>query len=312
MLIFIKKANILDIFLRGWQMNFMFAKFAPAVFVCLWATGFIGARLGMPYAEPGTFLAIRFAIAFGILTLVALVFKASWPGMKTALHSILVGMLIHGIYLVAVFWTIQQGMPAGVSAVIVGLQPLLTALLAGWLLNEIITGRHWVGLAIGLFGVVLVLSPKLDITGSGINVATVVVSLFGMGSLTLGTILQKKLPPNLDIRSNTALQYLGGFFPVFILSMFTETQSIEWNGQVIFAMVWLVLVLSVAAIFLLMWLIREGSVARVSSLFFMVPAVAAIMAYFLFDETLVLIQLVGMVLCAIAVILASVKAKKTI
>ena len=252
-------------------MNFMLIKLAPAIFVCLWATGFIGARLGMPHSEPGTFLAIRFAIAFILLGLIALIFRAPWPGIKSALHAVLVGILIHGIYLGATFWVIHRGMPAGVSAVIMGLQPLLTALLAGWLLNEIITKRHWAGLAIGLFGVVLVLAPKLDISGSGITGTTIFVSLFGMVALTFGTILQKKSTPNLDLRSSTALQYLGGFMPVFVLSFLTESQVINWNGELIFALVWLIFVLSILAIFLLMWLIREGSVAKVSSLFFLVP-----------------------------------------
>ncbi len=136
---------------------------------------------------------------------------------------------------------------------------------------------------------------------------TIVVSILGMVSLTLGTILQKKSTPDQDLRSNTALQYLGGFLPVFALSIFTETQTVDWNGEMIFAMIWLVFVLSIFAVFLLMWLIREGSVARVSSLFFLVPAVAAIMAYFLFDERLIPIQLIGMLLCAIAVALVAQK-----
>ncbi len=137
----------------------MIVKLAPAIFVCLWATGFIGARLGMPHAEPGTFLSIRFAIVFVLLSLIALVFRAPWPGLKSALHAIIVGILIHGVYLGTTFWVIHRGMPAGVSAVIMGLQPLLAALLAGWLLKEVISKHHWAGLAIGLFGVVLVIAP---------------------------------------------------------------------------------------------------------------------------------------------------------
>ena len=288
----------------------MFAKAAPLVFVCLWATGFIGARLGMPHSEPGTFLAIRFAAAFGLLAMIALAMRAPWPGMRIALHSVLVGMLIHGVYLGSVFWAVDRGMPAGISAVVVGLQPLLTALLAGWWLKEVITGRHWFGLAVGIAGVALVLAPKFDIADSGITAITVSVCVLGMVSATLGTVLQKKFGGQTDLRSGTALQYLGAFIPVGLLAFTSETGEIDWTNEMIVAMVWAIFVLSIVAIFLLMWLIREGSVAKVSSLFFLVPAVATVMAYFLFDEQLVPTQLFGMVLCAAAVALASLPATK--
>lgn len=283
----------------------MLQKLAPGLFVCLWATGFIGARLGMPYSEPGTFLAIRFGIAFIVLGLIAFILKAQWPGLKMALHSIAIGSLMHGFYLGAVFWSIDRGMPAGVSAVIVGLQPLLTAILAGWLLKEAITRKHWIGIALGFLGVVLVLAPKIDIADSGINAATIVASVLGMISVTIGTIYQKQVGSLSDLRSGTALQYLGGFIPVAILSLSMETREIQWSGEMIFAMVWAVVILSFLAVFLLMWLIREGSVAKLSTLFFLVPGVAAVMAYFLFGETLEPVQLIGMFLCAVAVGLAS-------
>lgn len=283
----------------------MLARFAPALFVCLWATGFIGARMGMPYAEPGTFLSIRFVIAFSLLAVIATVFRAPWPGARNALSAILIGALMHGFYLGGVFWAINQGMPAGVSAVVVGLQPLLTAIIAGWWLKETITRGHWLGLALGLLGVAIVLYPKLDISNSGITPFTIGASLLAVSSISMGTILQKRLGATQDIRSGTALQYLGGFIPVFILSITSETRVIEWSGEAIFAMAWLVIVLSFLATFLLMWLIQHGSVAKVSSLFFLVPAVSSLMAYFLFDERLIPLQLFGMALCAVAVALAT-------
>ncbi len=283
----------------------MFHKLAPGIFVCLWATGFIGARLGMPYSEPGTFLTIRFGIAFLVLVLVAFIMKTQWPGFKMALHSIAIGSLLHGFYLGAVFWSIDRGMPAGVSAVIVGLQPLLTAVLTGWFLKETITRQHWIGIALGFLGVILVLAPKIDIADSGINAGTVIASILGMVSVTIGTIYQKQIGSLSDLRSGTALQYLGGVIPVAVLSFTLETREIEWSGEMVFAMAWAILVLSFFAIFLLMWLIREGSVAKLSTLFFLVPGVATVMAYFLFDETMAPIQLIGMLLCAIAVALAS-------
>lgn len=287
----------------------MFAKAAPFVFVCLWATGFVGARMGMPHSEPGTFLALRFACAFVLLALIAWVARAPWPGTRTGLKSIAIGFLIHGTYLASVFWVIDRGMPAGVSAVVVGLQPLFTALLAGWWLKEAISAKHWFGLVLGIAGVYLVLYPGIDLADSGVSSITICVSLLGMLSVTVGTVLQKMLGSSVDLRSGTALQYLGAFVPVFALAMFSETGAIAWTGEMILAMTWSIFVLSLVAIFLLMWLIQEGSVAKVSSLFFLVPAVAALMSYHLFDETLDSLQLTGMALCAAAVALVGVVKK---
>ena len=285
----------------------MLVRLAPFIFVCIWATGFIGARLGMPFSEPGTFLSIRFATALLLLAALAMVMRVPWPGITHALHAVLIGALIHGVYLGAVFWSIDHGMPAGVSAVIVGLQPLLTAVLAGWFLGEIITRRNWLGLAIGLFGVILVLAPKIDVSDSGVTGFTIAASLLGMVSVTVGTILQKRWGGAMDLRSGTALQYLGAVVPVALLSLFTETQEIDWSTEMVVAMVWSIFVLSIGAIFLLMWLIQQGSVARLSSVFFLVPGVASLMAFFLFDERLVPVQLFGMALCALGVALATAK-----
>ncbi|MEE9376340.1 MAG: DMT family transporter [Rhizobiaceae bacterium] len=283
----------------------MMVKLAPVVFVCLWATGFIGARMGMPYAEPGVFLSIRFSIVVGLLVGISFIFHAPWPRKQEALQSILIGMLIHGFYLGGIFWAIDRGMPAGISAVVVGLQPLVTTFLAGWWLKEPITPSHLVSLALGSVGVFLVLLPKLDIANSGITAATIAVSFIAMLSISLGTVLQKKFATNIDLRTGTVFQYVGGLIPVFLLSLTLEIGEIQWSGELIFAMFWAVIVLSLFAVFLLMWLIREGSLTKVSSLFFMVPTVSSIMAYFLYDERLIPLQMFGMALCAIAVTLAS-------
>lgn len=258
----------------------------------------------MPYAEPGTFLVMRFCLAFALMAIIALLVQAQWPRGRDAGLALLVGMLVHGVYLGGVFWAVRNGMPAGVAAVVVGLQPLLSAILAGWWLGERITKQHKVGVALGLTGVVLVLAPKLDVLNSGITSDTIAATLLATLSITLGTVLQKKVSVVSDLRSVTALQYLGALLPVGLLMLF-ETRSIQWTGELIFALVWLVMVLSLAAVFLLMWLIRQGSVAQVSTLFFLVPSVSAVMAWLLFDEMLNYWQLCGMVLTAIAVWLAS-------
>lgn len=285
----------------GWQRRFMLVRIAPFVFVCLWATGFIGARLGLPYSEAGTFLSLRFALAFVLLSLIAAIFKAPWPGFRSAYHSVLVGFFIHGSYLGPIFWVIDQGMPAGVSAVIVGLQPLVVAFIAAIWLNEIITPRHWVGLVLGVLGVYLVLYPGMDIANSGVNTTTILVALVGMLAASIGTVLQKSIGATTDLRAGTALQYLGAFIPVFILALASETGQIDWTLEMTFAMVWSIFILSFIAIFLLMWLIQEGSVSKVASLFFLVPAVTSIIAYFMFGDRLIPIQLAGIVLSAAAV-----------
>jgi len=286
-------------------------RLAPPVFVVLWATGFIGARAGMPYAEPGTFLFLRFSLAFVVLAGLVLLARASWPRGRKALQALAVGMLLHGVYLGGVFWAVREGMPAGVVAVVVGMQPILTAILAGWLLGETITARHRLGLVLGVFGVVLVLYPKLSFSGVGITPATIGASLLACFGVTLGTILQKATGGAGHIRSGAALQYLGALVPVGLLALF-ETRQVTWNGELVFALAWLTLVLSVGAVFLLLWLIREGSVASVSTLFFLTPAVAALFAWALFDETLGPVQVIGMILSAGAVRLASAKRTRSV
>ncbi len=273
---------------------------APGAFVLLWATGFIGARAGMPHAEPGTFLAMRFALAFALMGALAALSGAPWPRGRMALGTMAVGALVHGLYLGGVFWAIRHGMPAGVAALIVGLQPVLTVALAGGWLGERAGGRQWAGLALGVAGVVLVLWPKLDVAGSGIDAATVAACAFACLSVSLGTVLQKRIGAGIDLRSGTALQYVGALVPVGVLAL-SETRRVAWTGELVFALAWLTLVLSLGAVFLLMWLIREGSVARVSSLFFLVPGVAALLAWAFYGEALGPVQIGGMAMTALAV-----------
>ena len=276
----------------------------PALFVLLWATGFIGARLGMPHAEPLSFLTLRFAVAALLLALIALAARARWPDLRGFLHSMVVGMLLHGLYLGCVFWVIDRGMPAGLSAMIVGLQPLLTALMAGTLLGERVTRRHWIGLALGLVGLALVLLPKLDVGGSGVTAVTISIAGLSVVGASLGSVYQKRFATGTDLRTGTCAQYVGAFIPCALYALAFESFAFDWTAELVFALVWLVFVLSIAAIFLLMILIRQGSVARIASLFYLVPAVTALIAWPLFGETLLPVQLAGMALCALAVALA--------
>lgn len=282
----------------------VFKRLVPAIFVVLWSTGFIGARYAMPWAEPFTFLATRFMLAFALLVLIVLLIGARKVPPVQALHSAIAGMMLHGVYLGGVFWAISHGFPAGLSALIAGLQPLVTALVAGRLLGEKIGPRHWAGLAAGFAGVVIVLSPALD-KSAGVTWPTLCASFIAVGGITVGSIWQKRFVTSGDLVTGTLYQYLGGALLMGLGSFAFETQSMQFTGELIFALAWLVLVLSIGAIFLLMMMIRDGEMSKVSSLFYLVPVVTAAMAWALFGEELTLVQLAGMVLATLGVALAT-------
>jgi drug/metabolite transporter (DMT)-like permease len=280
----------------------------PALFVVLWATGFIGARYAMPWAEPFTFLAARFVLAFLLLALVLVSLRSRRSSRAGILNAVIAGALMHGVYLGGVFWAIHKGMPAGISALIVGLQPLITAVLAGKLLGENILPRHWLGLGMGFIGVIVVLSPKFGSLGSGITAATLAAAVLSVVGMSIGTIWQKRFGSGTDLVTGTMFQYLGGALLMTLASFAFETRSVTINGELIFAMVWLVLVLSIGAIFLLMYLIRTGEMSKVASLFYLVPAVTAVMAWLLFSEGLTPVQIFGMALTTFGLGLATAQA----
>ena len=282
----------------------LWLRLTPVAFVLLWSTGYIGSKLGVPYAEPFTFLALRFALAAILLALIAWAFGAPWPRGRNWGHSMVVGVLIHGVYLGGVFWAIDRGMPAGVSALIVGLQPLMTAMLAGALLGERVTAWHWAGLALGLLGLGLVLGPKLDLAGSGITASTIAAVAIGTLSITLGTIYQKRFAVEAGLRAGGALQFAGAFLFSGIVALLFERGEIAWTAPFLFALAWLVIVLSLGAIALLMLLIRHGAVSKVATVFYLTAPTTALMGWAMFGETLSLVQLLGMALTVVAVAVA--------
>ncbi|PLX35755.1 MAG: EamA family transporter [Hyphomicrobiales bacterium] len=282
------------------------ARLAPGLFVLLWATGFIGAKYGLPFAPPLTFLGLRFAIVAAILALVALATGAPWPKTRrSALHSAVAGMLIHGVYLGGVFWAISLGMPAGISALIVGTQPLLSAVLSGPLLGERIRARHWTGLGVGFAGLLLVLGPMLGTSSlsalTPVNVALCIGALLG---ITFGTIYQKAFSTAADLRTGGVVQYAAALVLIVPAALWFETNQINWTPEFIGALGWLVIVLSLGAISLLMFIIRHGEVSKVATLFYLVPPVTALMAWGLFGESLGPVQLGGMGLIAFSIWLA--------
>lgn len=281
------------------------AKFAPIVFVGLWSTGFIGARMGAPYSEPMTFLTIRFLVVIALIAPFAFFVKATWPSAKDAGHSFIIGTMIHGLYLGGVFWAIDDGMPAGLSALLIGLQPILTAFFANMVLKEPITRNHIIGFVLGLAGISLVLAPRLQGGDFSVTPWQIIASLIAVIGISAGTIYQKRFAANLDMRTAIIWQYLAATLMCGIAAYFTETQTIEWTGEFIFALGWLVLVLSIGAILLLLFLIEQGAVSNIAALFYMIPAVTAVISYFLFDEPITPIQIVGILITAAGVFIAS-------
>ena len=227
-------------------------------------------------------------------------------------HSLLTGALIHAGYLGAVFFAIGNGMSAGVSAMIVALQPLITAVVARIMLGERLATRQVLALLAALFGVMLIISPRFtgSSLGEGITVLNVASVCFAVLAISIGSVYQKKFVRDTDLRLGAAVQYLGALVPLALLALFFETRVVVSNGEFIFALLWLVFVLSIGAVTLLMILIRSGSAAQTASLFFLVPVSTAIIAYFLFGETLNIAQVIGMVIVVVAVATAMRSAKK--
>ncbi len=274
----------------------------PFLFVFLWSTGFIGARYGLPYAEPLTFLLVRYTLVLALMGLLVLATRAPWPREpRQWLHIGVSGVLVHACYLGGVFVAIKQGLPAGITALIVGMQPLLTAFGAGALLGEHVTGRQWLGLALGFAGVALVVSGKF---GDAPLTAMLLPALVALVAITAGTLYQKRFCPRFDLRTGAIIQFLPSAALTALVAGATERMHIEWTPDFVFALLWLVLVLSLGAISLLNLLIRSGSAVNVVSLFYLTPPTTAIIAWLVFDETLGGIALGGMALAVGGVYLA--------
>ncbi|MGO4388031.1 DMT family transporter [Microvirga sp. 2YAF29] len=280
------------------------ARVAPPLFVLIWATGFIVARFVAPYAEPLTFLLLRYLLAILVLAIIVVAVRAPWPKSgRDWINAMIAGILLHGFYLGAVFWSVKHGLPAGISALVAGLQPLATAMLAGPLLKESVSLKKWLGIGIGFVGAALVVAPKLG--DGGVPALPLGICLLGMVSITLGTVWQKRTGANLDLRVNATIQYVGAAAVTLPLVLLLEEGHIAFTWPLIGAMAWAVLGLSIGAIGLLLFLIRQGAVVGVATLLYLVPPVAAVMAFLLFGESLSLVQMLGMACAAFGVALAS-------
>jgi len=274
------------------------ARAAPAVFVLLWSTGFIGTKYVLHNAEPLTYLAIRMAVVVGIMVLIAAIARPKWPDLTGVGHSIVAGLLVHGFYLGGTAVAISLSIPAGLSALMPGLQPILTSTIANRWLGERFSPLQWIGLLLGLGGVVLILHDR-PLTGqAGWGWLASVVSLV---SITLGTLYQRRFCGGIDWRAGNLVQYLA------VTALFTagaflfEAREVHWTAEFVLSVAWLAVVLSIGSIGLLYWLIRRSAATSVASLFYLVPAVTSAMAYVLFGEKLDGIALAGMAACAAAV-----------
>ena len=278
------------------------ARTAPAIFVVLWSTGFIATKYVLNSAEPLTYLSIRMACVVGLMAIFVAIGRPKWPDRAGIGHSIVAGLLVHGVYLGGTAVAISHSIPAGLSALIPGLQPILTSTLANRWLGERVTPLQWTGLLLGLAGVVLILHNRPMSGEAGWGWLASGVSLV---SITLGTLYQRRYCNAIDWRAGNLVQYIAVTIFFGLGASLFENNEVHWTAEFILALSWLAVVLSIGSIGLLYWLIRRSAATSVASLFYLVPAVTSLMAYVLFGEKLDAIAIAGMTACAAAVFLVN-------
>jgi drug/metabolite transporter (DMT)-like permease len=278
------------------------ARAAPAIFVVLWSTGFVGTKYVIRNADPLTYLAIRMAIVVVLMAIICAIARPKWPNRTEIGHSIVAGILVHGFYLGGTAVAISLSIPAGLSALMPGLQPILMSTIANRWLGERVTPLQWGGLLLGLVGVALIMHdrPMSGQAGWGWLASTV-----SLVSITLGTLYQRRYCGAIDWRSGNLVQYVAVTIFFTIAAFLFEERVVHWTAEFILATLWLAVVLSIGSIGLLYWLIRHQAATSVASLFYLVPAVTSVMAYVLFDERLDAVAIAGMVGCAVAVVLVN-------
>lgn len=265
----------------------------PAAFVLIWSSGFIIARYGMPHAEPMTFSFLRFAGVLVLMVPAVLILRPVWPNWRQIGHIGVAGLLVQAVYLGGVWAAVRHGMSAGLVALIVGLQPILTAWFSAFV-AERITGRQWIGLLLGLSGVALVVMAKLSLTG--LPLTSLLLAALGLAGITVGTLYQKRFCPSFDLRAGSVIQFTVSALACLPFMFLFETRQIDWHPEMIGALIWAVLGLSIGAISLLFLMIREGAATQVTSLLYLTPPTTAVMAWFLFDEPITLLTVSGTLL----------------
>jgi len=280
-----------------------FAVFAaPGAFLVLWSSGFVGSKLGMPYAEPMTFLTIRMTAVVALLGAIVIVTRPVWPDRTALGHSTVVGLLVHGGYLGGVFVAIDQKMPAGLVALIVSLQPVLNSTLANRLLGERVTLPQWLGLALGILGVYFVVYGRTE--GEG-TLAAWIASGAALLAITVGTLYQKRFGGGIEWRTGFLVQYTAATVLFALAALLFETRVVQWTPAFMVAVAYLALGLSLGAIWLFYFLIRRTSTTRVVSLMYLMPPLTALMSWAMFDERLSAFALLGMAICVVGVALVN-------
>ncbi len=277
----------------------------PLLFVFLWSTGYIGAALVAPFSEPFSILTFRFLGAGICLFTIGLFLGGNWPSLKRLALIFASGILIHGLYLCGVFWGIKGGMPAGISALMIGLQPILTAILASILLGDKIHTKHWLGLVIGLSGLALVIYPKLSFEGTGIPPFTLPSHIIAVLGIVLGSLFQKRYIGIMDFKKEPFIQQIGGLSIALPIALMTESFHFTFTPELIISYLWMTLILSCGAFVLYVYLLQSGTATKVASLFYLIPVLSAVQGYLFFGEILSSIQLAGMAVTTAAVALAS-------
>ncbi len=275
---------------------------APAIFVLLWSTGFIATKYVLRDADPLTYLAIRMAIVVVLMAIICAIARPAWPNRTEIGHSIVAGILVHGFYLGGTAVAISLSIPAGLSALMPGLQPILMSTIANRWLGERVTPLQWGGLLLGLAGVALIMHdrPMSGQAGWGWIASTV-----SLVSITLGTLYQRRYCNQIDWRSGNLVQYVAVTIFFTIGAFLFEPRVVHWTTEFVLGVTWLAVVLSIGSIGLLYWLIRHQAATSVASLFYLVPAVTSLMAFALFNERLDAVAIAGMVACAAAVFLVN-------
>ncbi len=270
-------------------------RYIPFIFVLLWSTGFVGAKFGLPYAEPFTLLMWRMVLVVPLFIVLIIIFKRPKISVFDASIQGLVGLLIHGVYLGGIFAAIDANMPAGLTALFVSLNPMLLAVFSGIVLNKKISMREWISLSLGLLGVVVVLYGALQWEGiiSTTGIVWLSVALF---SIVAGTLLQKRYAQHVDLVTGSSYQYGAALIYFAILSFAIETGNVDWNINFVFTLAWLVIVLSLIAVLLLLYMIRHGEATRVASYFYLTPPFAAFWGWLFFDEQWSWLTIAGAIL----------------
>ncbi|CAN5902906.1 DMT family transporter [soil metagenome] len=275
-------------------------RFLPAIFIFIWSSGYVVAKYGLPYAEPLTFLCLRYVGVILFMGTLALTMRAPWPARSAWRHIAIAGVLMQAGYLGGVWCAVKLGMPAGLAALIVNTQPILTAIF-GPLIGERTQGRQWLGLGLGILGVGLVVANKISVVG--LSAASIALAVMALLSMTIGTLYQKKTCPSFDVRTGQVIQFLASLALTLPFALIFETQTILWTPQFFAAMAWSIFVLSGIGISVLFIMIRHGEATKVTSYMYLVPAVTAVMAWLMFGERFTLTAILGMLIALAGVAL---------